>query len=247
MVSLLYGGKTMPDNNGETKIFSQLGAVRILRYTYGGLLFALLLAIVNTIKATQITEALNPLFTTIVIIITGIGIYVVHRHVLREIVIFPIVHHTYHLFGKILLGVKEPYDYIDFLKKLKIKPGLSRSAYSSIRQCLFTPKTRERLSFLHFELHILWITVEELLFFAFYIRYKNIPKESTFLMFIIIAAIIAVLGLLAEYRQNLDEYHMLMVYHKQGRLESFLKWHGYLDYTSEEEVAVAKETCDCYD
>lgn len=211
----------------ESQFVREIGVARILRYSYGGLLLLLLAAVIDPKATAPIISALGTILAPLVALGVGAGIYVVHRHVLGEMILYLALHFIHHLWDCIRgnTGVNST-DTVHYLKALGVKRGDRRAAYTAARRQFFDQAVRERLNIAHSELHMLWITVDETLVAAIYLAATGRSHQSVVLF--AISGIIASCATIADIRQHHLECHMLKIAEREKKLSSFLKNIGYL-------------------
>jgi hypothetical protein len=209
----------------EKLIVNELGVSRILRYSYGGLLLTLLAAIINPQAVSPIANALGTVLAPLAALGFGVGIYVVHRHVIGEFFLYPLLS-FFHDFidrkkGRLLANSTNCVKYIE---ELGVEKGDCRAAYIAARGTFFESSVREHLDIVHSELHMLWITVDETVLAGLYLAAKGRP---TFLVFAI-SMIVAICAALADIHQHQLECHMLKMAARDGKLRIFFQETGYL-------------------
>ena len=134
----------------EPRFLSEVGIVRILRYGYGGMLLALLSAAIEPKAVALVVNTLGTIFALLTALGIGAGIYVVHRHVVGEVFLYPVLHFIHHIWDKIRRssGVNST-NTVAYLRALGVKWGNGRAAYSAVRRLFFESNVREQLDIAH--------------------------------------------------------------------------------------------------
>lgn len=158
----------------------------------------------------------------------GIGIYVIHRYVLGELMLFPFVHWLHNRWD-IRSGLTEgkSTSTIHYLISLGVKEPQARSAYTAWRayQTDTDASVKEALHLQHSEIHVLYLTAEITLLGCIWSFFKrgDMTLAAIFLgvSFLSLASVI-----IADIRQHRLEAHLL----KQGEesLKVFLQSSGHL-------------------
>lgn len=215
-----------------SQILKEMGLSRILRYSCGGVLLLLLVAIINLEFVESIIDSLGAMLTLFVILTVGTTIYVVHRHILGEIFLFPLTHHLHHGWDYVhgRTGVSST-SAVGYLGALGVKGGDRRAAYTAVRRQFFNPADRENLDVVHSELHILYITAEETMLTSIYLMLNGIYSlelgiPSYFLF--VIGITIGISAIIADIKQHQLECHTLKIKDREKKLRPFLKEVDYL-------------------
>jgi len=79
----------------EKAAITEIGVVRLLRYGYGGILFFLLVALIDPPYAGKVIDALGPVLSPLAALAIGAAIYVFHRHVVGELFVYRAVHYLH--------------------------------------------------------------------------------------------------------------------------------------------------------
>ena len=80
----------------------------------------------------------------------------------------------------------------------------------------------------HGELHLLWITVDELIIITVYLWVVGYTSLLPIVFLILIGVIFAISATIADIRQHQLECHLLKIANKQENLSPFLKELGYI-------------------
>ena len=215
--------------------FKDIGVARIFRYSYGGLLLMVLIAINFPLSLSPIIEALGLVLAPLTAIAIGTGIYIIHRYVIGEIFLYPFLNIVHNILDRIRkrkgLLTTNPLNYLHFIGVEKTE---QRAAYLAVRSQLFNPSEKKELDVAHSELHILWITVDELLVTAFYLQAKHLTTHY----FFSISILVAFCAIVADIRQHQLECHKLKITNNKEKLLPFLKEMGYLKTLEHEKMGV---------
>ncbi len=130
----------------------------VIKYGYGGALLTGLSAIVAPSEVETIIAALGAVATPIVILAIGACVYVMHRYVVGEFVIYPATHAIHWALNRSILRRARVRHVTAFLSELGLPFGERRLAYTEIRRDLFKGDTQRRIDLSHAEAHVLWLT-----------------------------------------------------------------------------------------
>jgi Na+-translocating ferredoxin:NAD+ oxidoreductase RnfD subunit len=198
---------------------------RLIRYTYGGLLTALLAAIAEPTSIASIVGALGTILAPLAAVGLGTGVYIIHRHVLGETILFPLTHRIHAWWDRVQGHTEEATtSTIGYLKVLGVQRNI-RSAYTAFRDQFFDPSLREKLDIQHSELHVLWITAELTLIAAVYLASTKRITGAIMLLILCVLAILSVI--VADIRQHQMECHLMRTTEHQ-QVISFLQERGFL-------------------
>lgn len=209
---------------------TEIGVVRLLRYGYGGVLLFFLLALINHAKAKEVIEALGPVMAPLVALALGAAIYVLHRHVVGELFLYRLFHCLHsnvwdRWYGR--TGVNAT-DSVAYLRAIGAARGEGRAAYNMFRRRYFAEHemkdTAEGLDLAHTELHMLWLTFDEVLLAGIYVLLTGGWKVSA--PFLIVAALVACGGICAELVQMQIETGLLKAAQEKKELQPFLEKYG---------------------
>lgn len=132
---------------------------RLLKYSYGGLIFSIVAVLLKPEEVQTIVGILGPILSPLAVIGLGVCIYVLHREVLGELFLYWALSFAHDLWDRIRKRKDDNVtNTLAYLGKLGVELINRRSAYNAIRNSFFEADARTRLDRLHTELHLLWIT-----------------------------------------------------------------------------------------
>lgn len=215
----------------EPRLLRKLNFERLLGYSYSGILLLFIVAIIEPIIITPIINSLGVVLVILMVFALGATIYVIHRYVLGEIFLYPFLHLA-HLVWDRIWGRSGLYSTstTSYLGALGVRLGERRAAYNVVREQFFHHYLRDRLDIAHGEVHMLWITVDELLVASAYL----IVIDRHAIVLLSISLIIAVCATIADIRQHQFESHFLKHAEHRGKLRPFLEEIGYLSSQNEQ-------------
>lgn len=204
----------------------EIGVARFFRYSYGGILIFLLASIVEPTFVAGIVSSLGSILAPLVALVIGIGIYVIHRRVVGELLLYPILHVIHFVWNRVLgRRGRKSFETLDYLHSLGVNFFELRSAYAAWRESGITKTKTENINVAHSELHVLWITVDQLIVTILYVHFGqhgNITVYSWVALFIALAAAIA------DINQHATETRLMMVAEKQGKVSKLLQDRGFI-------------------
>ena len=190
------------------QVLSEIGANRILKYGYGGMLFALLAAIIDPVHTKTVVSSLGPLLAPLSVFSVGTAIYIVHRYVIGELFIFKVAHRIHGVYDRVngSQGLSSTCT-TKYLEALGVKRVNCRSAYTAMRKLLFDQDVRNNLDKNHAELHVLYITAEETFLAAVYLAMSG---RIVYLLFAI-SLVIGWCAITGDRRQHQLECHLMKI------------------------------------
>ena len=210
----------------EPQFLSEVGIVRVLRYGYCGMLFALLSAAIEPKAVALVVNALGMTFMLLATLGIGASIYAVHRHIVIEVFLYPALQFIHCFWDKIRQSSgKNSTNPVAYLRALGVEQGYGRAAYFAVRGQFFEPNKRERLDIVHSELHMLWITASKTLFAAIYLAATG--RQS--LVLFAISILITLCATIADIRQHQLECLHLKIAERKGEVRCFLRKTNYLE------------------
>ena len=183
----------------DDKQLVKLGAERLVRYAYGGLLLGLLSAITDPDWTKKVVEGLGPVLAPLAAIAIGGAMYSVFRHLIGETLIYPF-HHFVHRRWDRFRGRTGP-DTTDtraYLASLGVRNDLIQLGYMRFRMSVGDPRVRSAQDAAHSELHMLWLTATASLVAAIIQRWRG---ESPWLVGLFTLVVVSA-SLLGEVRQH---------------------------------------------
>jgi hypothetical protein len=213
------------------------GTEYLLRYGYGGLLFALLAVLIAPGVTGDLIEGLGVALAPLAAVACGAGLYVLERYVLSEWTLFMFVQYYAHRLVDCLWGhtkldkVTDAEHYIRLLissqpDTRKCSRRRARLAYVAACRYFFDEKTKKRYGIAHGEMHVLWLTAWELLGFSLYIYLGADPRHALALALLIGACAVFAVGVMADMQVHREECHILRT--QQADLTTFLRSSGYM-------------------
>lgn len=193
------------------QVLSEIGANRIIKYGYGGMLFALLAAIIDPTHTKTVVSSLGPLLAPLSVFSVGIAIYIVHRYVIGEF-LFRLTHIIHNIYDRLdgSQGLSSTCT-TTYLEALGVKRGNSRSAYTAMRKLFFEQDVRSNFDKNHAELNVLYITAEETLLAAVYLAMSGSivmsGRISDYLL--IISLVFYWCAITGDIRQHRLECHLM--------------------------------------
>jgi hypothetical protein len=216
------------------KVAQELNLNRILRYGYGGLLILIFSTLIKPDTVKTIIDSLGVIIAPFAVLGLGTAFYIIHRYVLGELLMYPIMHHMHDLVdkkqGRTGLGSTST---VTYLKAIGVNNEDKRSAYIASRKQLFDQDIRNNLDISHAELHVLYITFEITFLFAIYLWYSKtqshiLPNIFQPISLMFTSIIVYISATIADIRQHQFECHLLKIQDREGKLKPFLQSLGYL-------------------
>jgi len=208
-------------------MFEQLQLPRLIRYGYPGFLLVAIAAYFDHHKVHEMVSAAGTVVAPLVVFAIGACIYVLHRYVLGELIIYPGTHFIHWLLD-CRSDKQKRTSVTGYLGSLKVEFGQRRSAYTDIRRGLFSDKQRERLDLDHTDAHIVWLTAVEFAGTAIYLLITNGHDIGPKWFFCVATIPLVISGIMMDIRQNRKEYQLLNTDTMQSKVIEFLKKKGYL-------------------
>lgn len=212
----------------ENELLSRLGVTpeQVVGYFYAGLFSAVVCSLVAPAATKATVDNLGPVLATLAAFALGVGIYVLYRRLIGELLLYPIYHAVHGLIDALFRRPPERRtSTTNYLGGLGVPLGCRRIAYTTIREVLFDTETQRRLDLAHGEIHVLYLTAIECWLAALYLRFEAQPVAGAW----IITALLAFLAaLFSDTRQHSLEVQLLRNFGAE-RLRTFLEESGYLD------------------
>lgn len=201
---------------------------RLLKYSYGGFIVSIIAVLVDPEAVKRVATILGTVLSPLVTIGMGVCIYVLHREVFGELVLYRLLSFAHDCWDWVR-GRKgnRVTNTLAYLGILGVRSGNRRAAYNAVRNSFFKPDMRGRFDILHTELHLLWITVDVLIIASFY---QALAMHSLYLLLPVLTFFLAVLAAVADIRQHQLECHQLKIEEKRdGGVTNFLKDNLYIE------------------
>lgn len=211
-------------------------AERLIGYFYAGLFPVLILTIERPAFVKGFVESTGGIFATIICLALGIGIYTAYFRIVGELALFPILH-SFHLIEERILsrvrGTSDPISTIGLLTKCGVPPIYGRTAYCLVRDRFFSHSEKALLEVEHGELHVLYLTA--VLSVVAYVLLWLHTGQTPSLLYILLAVVSYVAGLIADLRQHAKE--CLYLKFKQPELIEFLRKAGLVQEPEKKQIA----------
>jgi hypothetical protein len=194
---------TIPDTEPRLR----LG--QLIRYGYSGLLLFLLSALVDAAQTKQIVGSLGPVLSPLVALVLGVGVYVLYKELLGELVFYPVRHMLHTLMARLWYRMRHrswpPTGAVgsvpSLLGGLGVRFGQRQWAYRSLRSTAFTSLAQNQLlDLLHSEIHLIYVSAVELAAAGLYQDSLQRPPASWFCG----AAVLLALAFIVDWRMD---YH----------------------------------------
>jgi hypothetical protein len=210
----------------------------LVRYGYGGGLLYLILAIFHTGRVAEVTDAAGSVLAPIITLVVGACIYVVCRHFVGELFLYPGAHAydwATNPRNRAKTGAVSTFWY---LYQMKVPLLDCREAYTALRREYLIGETKNQFDFSHSEVHVLYVTFVEIIVLGFVLWYARGFTRGGWLVF----GSLSFLGTAwaADARLHRHEFRTIVPADEKQRepVLKFLKDHGYLGKTT----AVSGET-----
>src|SRR5436309_568231 len=212
----------------EEDLLAKIGVTseELVGYLYGGLFVAICAALVDNARVKSIVEALGDFVSAIAVLGLGVGVYVLYRRIIGEMVLYH-VHHMCHRVVDFVAGREKENltSSTAFLGYLAVPLGRRRAAYSAVRETFFDTNTKRRIDLAHGELHVLYITAVGSVAAYLYLRLSTPGRIS--LAWLVISIVSYLGALVGDIKEHSFETHVLKMI-ERTRLEKFLLDGGYL-------------------
>lgn len=134
----------------------------LVRYGYGGGLLYLILLIFDTGPVGEFTEAAGTVFAPLIALVVGACVYVVCRHFLGELLLYPGAHFYDWLTSKRHRSSTGAESTFWYLRQLKVPILRCREAYTALRREYLKGDIKDQFDFSHTEVHVLYTTFVEI-------------------------------------------------------------------------------------
>lgn len=200
---------------------------RLLKYSYGGFVASVVAVLIDYEAVQRVVIALGPVLSPLAAIGLGVCIYVLHREVWGELVLYRFLSFVHDIYDQVKRqkGVRVT-NTLTYLGSLGVQPRDRRAAYNAVRNSFFKADMRARFDLLHTELHLLWITVDVLIGAIAYQLATHHPHLALSIAtgFLVLAAIVA------DIRQHQVECHQLKIAEEKGAgVSNFLRENLYIE------------------
>jgi hypothetical protein len=225
-------------------IFKRLGVTpeQLVGYYYAGVFVALAATSIDHDRVKSLVDALGSVLAAMVVFGIGIGTYVLHRRVVGELLLYPLIH-LVHSFVDRLVGHTEARatSCTGYLRYLGVTLGNRRSAYNAIRSAFLDETTRRQLDLAHGELHVLFLTA---IVSGVTAGIKSLSQRPVWSRaWVAVAVFCFIAGVVADIRQHSLETSLLRL-QGESNVKHFLARGGFIELdqplTKQHQSGVAK-------
>lgn len=209
----------------ETSMIERVQLSQLIRYGYAGFLLVALAALLVPEIVKPAIEAAGPVVAPISVLAIGIFIYVLHRYVIGEFLLYPFTHMLHRALDRIRRSPTS--STVGYLQELGVPFFQRRAAYTDVRHDLLPEEWRRVLDLRHAEAHIIWLTSIECLGASIYLIIINEQRLARGILFSV-AVVSMLAGIALDIRQNQAETRMLRKHNENAKVSLFLFERGYI-------------------
>lgn len=205
-------------------MFEKLQLTDLIRWGYGGFLLTGIAALFAPSEVKEAIEVGGTVVAPLVILAIGAAVYLLHRYVIGELLVYPLTRFTHFLIDKYFHG-GVPSSPTGFLGDRGVGFWQRRAAYTEIRRGFFQENQRKRLDLDHSEAHVLWLTAVECTGACIYAASGGSTSDAIFRLFLIAAFAATISAMALDIRIHQNEHRLLSRY--SSDVEAFLRNEGY--------------------
>ena len=204
---------------GSSDFMAKLPLPIVLRYGYSGFLMLTAVTVQNPSAVSTWVDATGQVLAALAVFFLGACIYVLHRHVLAELLLCHVMHFCHRILDRID-GKDVRSGPTGLLGQRGVRFGLRRAAYTEIRRRFFDAETRDSLDVAHSEIHVVYLTAVVLTLTGIYGILATPPQPHTTALFVA-GGIVFLAAIATDIRQHRVEGRLLCAA-DQEQLTKFL-------------------------
>jgi hypothetical protein len=199
-------------------------AERLIGYIYAGLFPAVIIIIEKGNIVENLVRSVGGIFTALICITVGIGIFSFYNKIVGELVVFSLQHFLHFAMDKLTLkSAERGTSDIRFLIRLGVPWTRAREAYMFLRDNLADRRYKVTLELEHGEIHVLYLTA--CICLGTYILLDRIRTQPPTEWYLYIAAAAYLAATLADIRQHARECAWLR--NRKNEVIGLLRENGY--------------------